>query len=204
MVSSGKYNTATKYKYLNRPEKMARPPETWKVGELVVAATIPQSLLGEKIYLSDFGLATDINNQINTSWQPPLGHCSPEIMHKFPASFASDTWGYMCIFMNLYLGASIFAGGLGRVVGTLGPMPEEWKALIETDDEWYDQNKRVDARAQLRGRIIFSHARANITEQDHVISIILAVLRYSMGERLTATQLLHDSSFRELMDIYCP
>ncbi|KGY15338.1 CMGC protein kinase [Paracoccidioides brasiliensis Pb03] len=129
MVSLDKYNTATKYKYLGRPEKAALRPEAWKTGELVNEEKIPQSLLRAKVYLSDFGFATDANNQIMNKWRPTCGYCAPERMHKFPASFAGDMWGYMCIFMSLYFRHSTFDRGLDAIVTALGPMPKEWKGL---------------------------------------------------------------------------
>ncbi|ODH51265.1 hypothetical protein GX48_02505 [Paracoccidioides brasiliensis] len=147
MVPLDKYSTATKYKYLGRPEKAALRPGAWKTGELVNEEKIPQSLLRAKVYLSDFGFATDANNQIINKWRPTWGYCAPERMHKFPVSFAGDMWGYMCIFMSLYFRHSIFDRGLDAIVTALGPMPKEWKGLKEKpEDEWYDQNMRVDTK----------------------------------------------------------
>ncbi|KMP02883.1 hypothetical protein CIRG_02575 [Coccidioides immitis RMSCC 2394] len=205
MVPLDKYNTATKYKYLGRPKKAALQPGAWKAGELVSEAKIPQSLLRAKVYLSDFGLATDANNQIMNKWRPTWGYCAPERMHKFPASFAGDMWGYMCIFMSLYFRHSIFDRGLDAIVTALGPMPKEWKGLKEKpEDEWYDQNMRVDTKEVLERMFKLELADVSTAERGHIISIILAVLRYRPGERLTATQLLHHPSFKAVMNMYCP
>ncbi|KMU91763.1 hypothetical protein CIHG_09636 [Coccidioides immitis H538.4] len=205
MVPLDKYNTATKYKYLGRPKKAALQPGAWKAGELVSEAKIPQSLLRAKVYLSDFDLATDANNQIMNKWRPTWGYCAPERMHKFPASFAGDMWGYMCIFMSLYFRHSIFDRGLDAIVTALGPMPKEWKGLKEKpEDEWYDQNMRVDTKEVLERMFKLELADVSTAERGHIISIILAVLRYRPGERLTATQLLHHPSFKAVMNMYCP
>ncbi|KAK2747102.1 hypothetical protein FQN57_002357 [Myotisia sp. PD_48] len=202
MVPLDKYNTTTKYKYLCRPKRLPIKPELWKPGELVGEATIPQSLLGEELYLGDFGLATDAENQVVTEWRPALGYCPPERMHGFPASFAGDMWGYMCIYLRLYFDYFLLGRGITRI---RGPMPE-WKGQggAWAEDKMYDQNTTFDPRAKLEDRIKFKNPGVSTAELGHMTSIVLRVLRYDPKERLTATQLLNDASFRAVMDIYCP
>ncbi|KAL4870112.1 hypothetical protein BDV12DRAFT_207999 [Aspergillus spectabilis] len=66
-------------------------------------------------------------------------------------------------------------------VARLGSLPEKWKGLYthpEGLDSWYNQIKTPDP-----------------AERDLALKVMLKVFTYDPGERLTATQLLHDPSF---------
>ncbi|KGY15339.1 hypothetical protein PABG_11639 [Paracoccidioides brasiliensis Pb03] len=57
---------------------------------------------------------------------------------------------------------------------------------------------RVDTKEILERKFKLEFADVSTAERAHIISIILAVLRYRPGEHLTATQLLHHPSFKAL------
>jgi hypothetical protein len=70
-------------------------------------------------------------------------------------SYATDMWGYMCFFAELYLGFpqfgnSFFGGGcvslMSDFVRVLGPLPELWKesycGVGKNKPLWYDPSKK--------------------------------------------------------------
>jgi serine/threonine protein kinase len=200
MIPLDDYDTAAKYKRLGRPQKVAL--QSQKSGELVRPARISASLLTDKIYLGDFGLATGSDIQGMEGWQPPMQYCAPEVCHNFKSSFASDMWSYMCIFAQLYFGGSIFSG-LSSIVNTVGPMPKEWKGLLQASKEsWYDQSRKIDFKGKIEYRLDCFAVNADAIERSHVVSIMIKGFRYLPQERMTATQLLRDPSFQALIKIY--
>jgi serine/threonine protein kinase len=98
------------YEYLGRPQKTALQFETWKGGELVEPMEVPESLLGEAVYLGDFGLAIKAGTSLRQKVQSPAVYCAPERFHDADRSFATDIWSYMCLFVQLYLGFNPFYG----------------------------------------------------------------------------------------------
>jgi hypothetical protein len=64
--SLAKYNTATKYQLLGRPKKIFLGDYLWKRGELVQQMTTPLDLLGDKLYLGDFGLTIKDGTSVHT------------------------------------------------------------------------------------------------------------------------------------------
>jgi serine/threonine protein kinase len=105
---------------------------------------------------------------------PPMQFCSPDRLHEKDPSFACDMWGYMIIFAELYLGL----------------------------DSWYDQGITPDPKHDLASTIAYWRPDADPAERELVHSIMNRVFTYSPEERLTATQLLQDPSFRAIMDKY--
>jgi len=57
-------NTKTRYKYIGRPKKIALPRDSWRQGELVRPLKVPESLLMDTVYLSDFGLTTKAGTDV--------------------------------------------------------------------------------------------------------------------------------------------
>ncbi|EER36760.1 protein kinase [Histoplasma capsulatum H143] len=87
----------------------------------------------------------------------------------------------------------------------LGPLPEEWKGLYTHPgslDSWYDQQKTSDPGHDLASTIAYFCPEADPVEQKHVHSIMSSVFSYYPENRLTATQLLQDPSFRAIMHKY--
>ena len=203
MVPLDDCDTATKYHHLGRPQKVALATLT-KPAELVHPATITKSLLTDEMYIGDFGFAAKggIDSQAIKDWRSPVEFCAPELYHKASASFASDMWSYMCIFAQLYLGHFIFPSGIHSNMRVLGSLPEQWKGLIEgSKEEWYDQSRTVDTKAQIERRIDRLVPNADHTKRSHAISILMRGFRYLPEERFTATQLLQDQSFKALTEI---
>jgi serine/threonine protein kinase len=62
----------------------------------------------EKVYLADFGHAIKAGTSVCKKWQWPIIYCSPERFHNVDPSCASDMWSYMCLFTELYTGATPF------------------------------------------------------------------------------------------------
>lgn len=69
-------------------------------------------------------------------------------------------------------------------------------------DSWYVQHQTPDPEWNLEFRIAYLRTDADSVEQQFVHSIMSKVFVYNPEERITATQLLRDPSFRALMDRY--
>lgn len=209
----GNVTRVAKYEVLGRPFKRVIPfVSLWKPGELVQPAAIPGNLRTDEFYLSDFGLATRLDDPTFEVQRghPPSAWCSPDRFHGKPPSFACDMWSYMVLFAQLYLEfppfIPEFSGGIiARFVETLGPLPEAWKGSCtypQCLDSWYDQDKTIDPKYDLAAIIARRRPDADEAERELVRSIMLKVFIYSPEKRLTATQLLHDAEFRTLMEKY--
>jgi hypothetical protein len=89
----------------------------------------------------------------------------------------------------------------------LGPLPEQWKGYYNAvglcDDSWYDQSRTPDPSKNLEAMIARARPDASPTERNHVLSVISKGFSYLPEDRLSATQLLQDASFKAIMDIYC-
>lgn len=211
VVPLNNLNRNDKYKALGRPLKQVIPfVDLWKQGELVKPVELPDNLRTEEFYLGDFGLAMRVGDPITQRGLPPSSFCSPDRLHGKHPSFACDMWGYMVIFAELYLGfppfGTWFDGGIiSGLVKCLGPLPEEWKDLYEPSgglDSWYDQCTTPDPKFNLASSIEYFRPDVYQAERELVYSIMKKVLVYCPEERLTATQLLRDPSFKALMERY--
>lgn len=212
MIPLDHLNRSAKYEALGRPLKRTIPfVDLWKQGELVRPVTIPERLRTEEFYLGDFSLAAKLdNNQVIQHGYPPMQFCSPDRFHGKEPSFACDIWSYMVIFTELYLGYPPFAtwlrgGIITGIVRCLGPLPEQWKGLYTHPgdfDSWYNQQKTPEADHNLKSTIAYYRPDTELNERNHVLSIMNRVFTYRIEERLTATQLLQDPSFRAIMEKY--
>ncbi|GLA68273.1 hypothetical protein AtubIFM55763_003342 [Aspergillus tubingensis] len=200
-----------KYELLTRPLKITiQDIELWKPGELVRPIQVPETLRTEDLYLADFSLAMKVGDSVAQPGEPPLCFCSPERLHGEAPSFACDMWSYMVNFVELYQGGRPFHDGyIGGVLTTitarLGPLPEQWKGSYIYDDcldSWYDQNRTPDTNKTLASELARYRPDADLAERELVLFIMQKVFIYSPEERLTATQLLADPSFKALMARY--
>lgn len=202
---------SAKYEALGQPLKEKIPlPDLWKQGELVWPLSIHRDMLTEEFFLGDFGLAMKVDGPVTQKGYPPMVFCSPDRLHRKHPSFACDMWSYMILFGVLYLGYPPFhsAGADGGIIGditcVLGPLPEQWKGFYthpEGRDSWYDQEKKP-AHSKLAKTIARRRPDADPSERKLVLTIMLKVFTRIPEERLSATQLLHDPSFRNLMEKY--
>lgn len=196
-----------KYEALGRPLKLILPFEKpWKEGELVNQVQVPTDPRTEEFYLADFGLAMKIGDEPQNGF-PPDPHCSPERLHGQDPSFACDMWSYMILFAELYLGFHPFPtlcqGTLFGMVNSLGPLPSHWKGLCKhANDSWYDQARLPDPKFSLASTIEKDLPNADPIEREHARSIMTRMFTFCPEERLTATQLLQDPSFKAIMEIY--
>ena len=209
MASLHNLNRSAKYEAFGRPLKEIIS-DFWKQGELVGPVEIPEDLRTEQFYLGDFALAKKLADSMAQPGYPPSLFCSPERLHGKDSGFACDMWSYMVIFGVLYLGCApftpIFRGGIiSGITLSLGPLPEQWKGLYVwsgSHDSWYDQHKTPHPKWNLESRIAYLRPDADPVEQQLVHSIMSKVFVYNPEERITASQLLRDPSFRALMDRY--
>lgn len=200
---------SAKYEALGRPLKETIS-DFWKKGELVGPVEIPEDLRTEQFYLGDFALAKKFGDPESQHGYPPSQFCSPERLHGKESGFACDMWSYMVIFSVLYLECApftpIFTGGIiSGIALSLGPLPEQWKGLYVwtgSHDSWYDQHQTPDLGWNLESRIAYLRPDADPVEQQLVHAIMSKVFVYNPEERITATQLLQDPSFRTLMERY--
>ncbi|KKZ61912.1 hypothetical protein EMCG_03611 [[Emmonsia] crescens] len=210
MVPLHNLSRTAKYEALGRPLKEAIPyVNLWKQGELVQPIEVPQHLYTEKFYLGDFGLSMKLGDLVIQKGYPPMPFCSPDRLHRQGPSFACDMWSYMVIFARLYFGYLPFPdqgqGEVSSMVKCLGPLPEQWKGLFTHSgalDYWYDQRQIPDPKYSLAAKISKFRPEADQTEQKHMLSIMSKVFTFCPQKRLTATQLLHDPSFKAVMEKY--
>jgi serine/threonine protein kinase len=211
MASLDNCSTTTKYTSLGRPKKVALTPKLWKVGELVKPMKVPANLVGNTIYLGDFGLSIKAGTSVTQKVQSPASFCAPERFHDSNPSFATDMWSYMCLFLKFYTECSPFYGTgtlslISWMVDTLGPLPAHWngnyKAGGTSDDSWYDQTREPHPDMALEVKIPKWRPDASPEELQLVLSIIRRGLSYLPENRPTAAQLLEDPSFVSLMEIY--
>jgi serine/threonine protein kinase len=205
------YNTKTKYKYLGRPKKIALHSKLWRRGELVKPVDVPKSLLGETVYLGDFGMAIKAGTEVEDKVLRPVPYCAPERFHNVNPSFASDMWSYMCLFSELYIGSTPWyvdscARLMNCMVLVLGALPEQWKgnykAFGPCDDSWYDQRRTPHPKKSLETKIREEQPDVSPAERDHVLSIMSKGFSYLPEDRPSATQLLQDPSFKAVMEKY--
>ena len=212
MAPIDRLSRSAKYKLLGRPLKQTIPfVDLWKKGELVSPVKVPKELLRtEEFYLCDFGLAKKVGDLTAQRGYPPMHYCSPDRLHGQEPSFACDIWSYMAIFSMLYLTFPPFptfleGGVVSDMVECLGPLPEQWKGLYTHPgglDSWYDHSQTPDLDNDLAAKIAYFRPDADLVERQHVQSIMSKVFVYHPEKRPTAIELLHDPSFRAIMDRY--
>ncbi|KAN0086870.1 Protein kinase-like domain containing protein [Elaphomyces granulatus] len=206
------FDTETKYRHLGRPQKMALSSQLWKRGELVKPLQVPKAMLKKTVYLGGFGMSIKAGTEVEEKVLWPIDYYAPERFHNVKPSFASDMWSYMCLFAQLYLGTTPWHHNacvrlMNHMVDSIGPMPEQWKghykAVGRCDDSWYDQKRKPDPVKTLEAQI--RHLRPDVgpTERNHVLSIMSKGFSYLPEDRLSATHLLQDASFKAVMEIYC-
>ena len=209
MKPLNRHDTDTKYELLGRPQKMLL--ETWRKGELVRPAKVPESLVTGKIYLGDFGHSIMAGTPVKRKTQSPVGYCAPERFHNVDPSYASDMWSYMCLFVELYLDYPLFnrSGCVSQVsdlVRVLGPLPEHWKGSFVFADAslgwWYDPSRGPDPVISLPAIIAHRRPKMGRTEQKHLLSVMAKGFRYDYDQRITADELLQDASFKALMKMH--
>ncbi|KAJ6022838.1 uncharacterized protein N7446_013191 [Penicillium canescens] len=191
---------------VHRGEFDGQELDLWKEGELVNELEVPSNLRTEDFYLADFGLAMKIGDEPQKGFPPDL-HCSPERLHNQDPSFACDMWSYMILFAELYTGFHPFPhlgrGALFGLVNSLGPLPSHWKGLcIDAEDSWYDQDRLPDPEFSLASTIETDLPDADPIEREHARSLMTRMFTFCPEERLTATQLLQDPSFKAIMEIH--
>lgn len=218
IVPLDSYDTITKYKYLGRPKKIAMNPHPGlQQAEVVKQMKVPKSLIKEKIYLGDFGLAITAGTSVSFKVQSPREYCAPERFHNIDPSFASDIWSYMCLFAELYLGIVPFCGAfegagsavvISSMVKVLGPLPEHWKGTYVGTctgvDWWYNQGVKPDPNLVLAAKIKRARPEASQTEMDNVLSFMSKGFCYLPESRMSAAELLEDASFKTIMQICRP
>ncbi|RDL30146.1 uncharacterized protein BP5553_10424 [Venustampulla echinocandica] len=212
IISLDQYDTAIKYQYLGRPKKVDLSWLPWKPGELVRPMKVPQNMIGEKVYLGDFGMAIQAGTSVNCKPQSPAIFCAPERYHNIDPSCASDMWSYMCIFVSLYFGCEAFYGSGGKHtmsvwVNSLGPLPEQWKGYYsyydsKSDDAWYDQSREPQPLMTLASNFERMRPEVNETERNLALEVFAKAFCYVPEYRITAAQLLEDASFKALLKIY--
>ncbi|PYI03273.1 kinase-like protein [Aspergillus sclerotiicarbonarius CBS 121057] len=211
MVPLHNLSRSAKYETLGRPVKQIIPEvKLWKQGERVQSMEVPEDLRTDDFYLGDFGLAKKLHDPVTQRGYPPMRSCSPERLHGKDPSFACDMWSYMVLFSKLYLRFEPFLdcyyGGVIHVITRcLGPLPEQWKGLYiysNGRDSWYDQSQKPIQDESLALLIARRRPDADPIERQHMLSVMSKVFTYYPEKRPTATQLLHDPSFRAIMDNY--
>lgn len=207
------YDTATKYQYLGRPQKMILPSASTqhKPGELVMPMAPRKELVTNDVLLGDFGMSIPAGASVTQKWQSPLVYCAPERLHGEDPSFASDMWSYTCLLAELYLRCPLFWGAaplrvITFVVKTLGPLPAQWKDLYQLggkcDPEWYNQDRKPCSHLGLEHKIPHLRPEIDPTEVQLVLDILRWGLSYLPENRPTAAQLLDSDLFKDLMAIY--
>lgn len=201
------FDIQVKYQHLGRPKKIPLQTPAGMKGELVRPVVVPPSLLTNSFYLGDFGLAMNAGASVNYKPQSPSAWCAPERLHNTDPSPASEMWSHMCIFAELYIGTlpwSIYGDVLPNMIRVLGPLPQIWYPYYHqptiVDASWYDPRKQVEF--SLEAMIAQARPDVNSTERAHVFSFMLKGFSFDPRGRLTAGQLLYDTSFQAVMGFY--
>ncbi|GKZ18991.1 hypothetical protein AbraIFM66951_001951 [Aspergillus brasiliensis] len=204
MTSLDHLDRNEKYEILSRPMRQTiQNVDLWKKGELVQPLKVPENLLTEDFYLGDFALSKKVGESVTQRGYPPSVFCSPERLHGKDTGFACDMWSYTVVFSELYLKVPLFCS-IADVTRYFGPLPEDWKGSCVFEgglDSWYDQTQ-TPAAGSLEHCIAFLRPETDETERQHWITLMRKMFTYCPEERLTATQLLQDPSFRAIMDKY--
>lgn len=211
LLPNDRSSATAKYQCIGRPKKMPLYPDLWKQGELVMPMQVDKSLIGDDVSLGDFGLAIKSGTPVSQKLQSPLIYCAPERMHNHGPTFATDMWSYMCIFAQLYMGYNLFHGAKGSLIAssmiqTLGPFPTIWRGTYAIggacDGQWYDEGcERIPSMA-LENKIARHRPDADPAERELVTSVLRKGLSYLSENRLTASQLRDDNSFKAFMETY--
>jgi serine/threonine protein kinase len=185
------------------------------VGEWNIDRTFPRNLLRPSLSLGEFTHAVLASEVLKKSTQQPLSFCAPERLHGQEASYASDMWGFMLIFFQLYTGGVLSyvngAHSVSLLVGALGPFPEEWKGkctLANINNWWYDQTGQFPYTnfggpyPTLEAKLAWHRPDATSEERELVAKVLRKGLRYRPDERITAAQLLEDPLFNSLLAHY--
>lgn len=207
-----------RYKQVGRPQKFPLPTcdFVWRPGDLVAPIEWPSSMVGKTAFLGDFGLMKRADSPVTDDYLPPLTCCPPELLHKgFEPTYASDMWGFMCIFHTLMTNYTPFSGWsdsgpLGFMTHELGPLPQEWEGRYQFPwhypdaerDKWYDQSR--SPRGSFFERFL-DRCRKELVgsrERELIVEVMYKGFRFQPAERPTAQQLLEDPSFRELLSTH--
>ncbi|KAI1119761.1 kinase-like protein [Nemania abortiva] len=213
------WSTADIYARIGRPQKIRLRDDQNRhfadlVGDWNIERSFPSALLRPSLSLGDFSHAV-VASEAKQSTQWPLTFCAPERYHGQVPSYASDMWGFMLIFFQLYTGSTLGNGNgaqfVSSLVGALGPFPEEWKGkctLEDAYDWWYDQTGQFlgsDNSAplvSLETKLAFSLPHKSHEERELVARVMRKGLSYRPEDRLTAAQLLEDQLFNALLGPY--
>lgn len=119
-------------------------------GDRVVPARFPQESLGDKIFLSDFGITVKAGTSVAKKTMGVQKFLSPDRFHGHDPSPGSDMWSFMVVFIYLYTGCYPFYGGffserpadfVRDMVSSLGPLPSQWAEIKRPSFEssWYTE-----------------------------------------------------------------
>jgi serine/threonine protein kinase len=205
--------TTVKYEHLSRPRKMIMPNshQIWKRAELVMPMRPHSSIVGDTVCLGDFGLTIKAGTQVTSTVQGPVAFCPPERFHGEMPTSATDMWSYLCIFAELYIGRPLLCGPgtafvVDYMVDTFGPLPESWKGSYTAgatwQQSWYDPQRRPRPEVSLETRLAKHRPEIGVLERQHVLKVLQRGFSYVPQSRFTASQLLGDSSFMALMNLY--
>ena len=169
------------------------------------------SIVGDGVCLGDFGLTIKAGTRVTSTMQAPVAFCAPERFHGEMPTFATDMWSYLCIFAELYIGRPLVCGPgtafiVEYIVDTFGPLPESWKGSYVAGgtchESWYDPERRPRPEVSLETRLAKHRPDIGIVERQHALRVSQRGFSYLPQRRFTASQLLGDSSFSALMNIY--
>lgn len=210
------WSTTEIYQRLGRPRKALLTEEEGGPGEFVEPAKFPHDMIRPSLHLGDFSHSTSSGTVTENKTQFPHSFCAPERFHGADPSFASDMWSFTCILFMLYTRHEFTHGDgltfVSRMVGSLGPFPEQWKGCYAEKDTtqnwWYDQPGQMP-RSQVKGgyetlenKIDRLRPDTCRDERDLALAVMRKGFCYDPEQRITAEQLLEDPSFNALMYYY--
>lgn len=215
------YGPSTRYRYLGTPKKKPVDWSPLRRGDLVLPMEPRPSMIGNDIVLADFGKTARVGTVVaGPKLQAPVEYCAPERLHGVDASPASDIWSFMCVLVELWCDFALFncfegTSHSGQVSGRsivpslvnrLGPLPPTWKGTYFdaewSRDEWYDPQYRGMEERALRRTLCRKRKDADDHEIDLVMRVLQRGLAYNPDDRPTASQLLQDDHFNQLLALY--
>ncbi|CZT49989.1 uncharacterized protein RSE6_10901 [Rhynchosporium secalis] len=189
------------YSYKGGPLGTSAPEHVYERADLTRLAKYATGNLkivdfGESFFLSDApeGLGT------------PARFCSPELMPEKNCGKASDVWALACTIFEMRSGLHLFDAflgsdgeALGSILDLIGPAPAHLKALgcLEETEASKKALKLKDYAESIStaeidpesGKVVGT-SKISEAEAELLFDLLSSALKYDVGERATAAQLL--------------
>lgn len=204
------WTTEKVYQAFGRPQKVRLANNLAVSGDLVAPVEIPYDLLAPRVYLSDFGQTIAAEDRVEGNYYAsPLAFCAPERFHGHRPSFASDMWSYSIVFASLLVGFEVTWGNdIDQIVALAGRFPKDWRTKFaitdcQAEERWYDDTLPMSQFLEsLEKKIDRADGDVPSAVKDSALRLLRRGLAYDPEQRITATEMLQDRDFHDIMSYY--